>query len=582
MADLIAIGKYLDHRWRMEIPAGERIRIGRAPRTGWPVTWDTQISREHADVILVDGLLKVTCLGTAKNPIFVNGLSVREFNVRPGEEFQIGQTVFQFVADPDDPSGVIDERSYDENELSGVGIDPQSPWQMVFGKLPSVIAKSKSTEELAALILEQMLIAIPHAAAVAVMHFDIAKDPTLRKPEMMLTRVRDDTIPFRPSHRLIRATMDSRKNVLHMWNESDSSNVEYTMVGNLDWAFCAPVNDRSCAGWCLYAAGATVDGSANREQLLADLRATEVLAQFVGSISQVRLLEHQAAEMAQYFSPTIVNSLKRDNASLEPRELDVTVLFCDLRGFSWRVDSQQRQLREIFDRVNEALGVMTRNIHKFEGAIADFQGDAALAFWGWPQNLHDGPVSACRAALAMLEEFKSANEGQASKLEAFQVGIGIGHGPAIAGRMGAAEQVKVGVFGPVVNVTSRLEGMTKHFRVPIIINDAAAAFVKQHMPRSEARCRKLAKVRPVGMKSTTLICELLPPADAPGTVSDEGITRHEEAVDAFIAGDWMLAFDMFAAMPAADRAKDYLMWYMAQERFTAPSDWDGVLEFTSK
>jgi adenylate cyclase len=428
-----------------------------------------------------------------------------------------------------------------------------------------------------------MLFAIPHAEAVAVMHFDIAKDPTLRKPEMMLTRVRDDTMTFRPSNRLIRATMENHKNVLHMWNEMGSNDAQYTMVGNLDWAFCAPVNDRSCAGWCLYAAGSTSDGTASRQQLLADLRSTQVLAQFVGSISQVRLLEHQAAEMAQYFSPTIVNALKRDSSKLEPREQDVSVLFCDLRGFSWRVDRDKHQLREIFDRVNRALGVMTQNIHKFEGAISDFQGDAALAFWGWPQALEDGPLSACRAALSMLSEFKEAYESDdESTVDGFQVGIGIGHGPAIAGRMGAAEQVKVGVFGPIVNMTSRLEGLTKHFRVPIIMNDVTTDFVKQHMSRDEARCRKLAMVRPMGVKSATMISELLPAAETPGTVSDEEIAKHEEAVDAFIEGEWTKSLDIFASLAVADRAKDYLMWYMANQKFEVPRDWDGVLNFNTK
>jgi len=581
MSDLIAIGTGPDHRWRMEVPEGESIRLGRAPRTGWAVAWDSQVSREHADVKLVGGRLRVTCLGTAKNPVFVNGIPIREFDVDPGGEFQIGQTVFQFV-DESTSASAIDEHSYDENELSGVRVDAHSPWQEVFAKLPRVIAESKSTEDLAALILEQLLFAIPHAEAVAVMHFDIGKDSTLRKPEMMLTRVRDDKMPFRPSHRLIRATMESRKNVLHMWCDADASDAKYTMIGYLDWAFCAPVSGRSCVGWCLYAAGATGDGVAIRTQLLADLRSTEVLAQFVGAISQVRVLEHQAAEMAQYFSPAVVNTLKRDSARLEPREQDVTVLFCDLRGFSWRVDRDQHRLRDVFDRVNGALGVMTRNIHKFEGAIADFQGDAALAFWGWPHLLEDGPVSACRAALAMLDEFQQTNKGDDPTLAGFQVGIGIGHGPAIAGRMGTAEQVKVGVFGPVVNTTSRLEGMTKHFRVPIIMNDVTSEFVKQHMPRDEARCRKLAKVRPLGMQSTTVISELLPAADTPGTVSDEDIAKHEEAVDAFMDGDWMTAFDIFAGLPTADRAKDYLMWYMAQQSFETPEDWDGVLSFTSK
>ena len=79
-----------------------------------------------------------------------------------------------------------------------------------------------------------------------------------------------------------------------------------------------------------------------------------------------------------------------------------------------------------------------------------------------------------------------------------------------------------------------------------------------------------------------MISELLPSADTPATVSDEDIAKHEEAVDAFIEGDWMAAFDMFAGMAVGDRAKDYLMWYMATRRFEVPADWEGVLNFDTK
>ena len=61
------------------------------------------------------------------------------------------------------------------------------------------------------------------------------------------------------------------------------------------------------------------------------------------------------------------------------------------------------------------------------------------------------------AALAMYQVFLRSYSSPDNPLAGFKVGIGIGTGRAIAGRIGTREQVKVGVFGPVVNLAARLE-----------------------------------------------------------------------------------------------------------------------------
>ena len=65
-------------------------------------------------------------------------------------------------------------------------------------------------------------------------------------------------------------------------------------------------------------------------------------------------------------------------------------------------------------------------------------------------------------------------------------------------------------------------------------------------------------------------------------MSNEEVAKHEEAVDAFIDGEWTKSLDIFAGLAVADRAKDYLMWYMGSQKFEVPRDWDGVLNFDSK
>jgi hypothetical protein len=94
VADLTAIGPESHQRWRNPLPEGQVIRIGRAPRTGWKVWWDSAISREHADVSWSDGTLRVQRLEMARNPVVVNGAVGDTFELRVGDSFCIGQTRF--------------------------------------------------------------------------------------------------------------------------------------------------------------------------------------------------------------------------------------------------------------------------------------------------------------------------------------------------------------------------------------------------------------------------------------------------------------------------------------------------------
>jgi adenylate cyclase len=579
--ELEAVGTEPDQYWKLPLTPGELVCLGRAPRIGWTVGWDPMISREHVELILRDDRLTVTRLETAKNPVIFSSQERVQFELVAEQTFQIGNTIFRLLARTVGRS-TVHEQAFDAREISSIRPGGGSPWHDLITELPKLISDSQSTEEFTAAILDRMLDVMPHAELVAVMHYDTIFDPSRKMPHMMQMRTRTDRTAFRPSRRLISTALESRKYILHVWTDASPSG-DFTVTDSFDWAFCAPVTQRACSGWCIYAAGHLGVVEISRDQLLEDLRFTEIIAQFVGAILQVRLLEQRTDEMTKYFSPTIINTLRRlDQKELQRRETEVSILFCDLRGFSWRVEKHQHRLEDVFDRVSMALSVMTRNIIKMEGAIADFQGDAALAFWGWPQQLEEGPLAACRAALAMFSEFQQATDEPGHPLEGFQVGIGIGLGTAIAGRIGTQEQAKLGVFGSVVNRTSRLEGLTRPFRTPILVDEPTALFIRQSMSRHEARCRKVAVIRPQGMQQPMLISELLPPADAPQTISDSVLAAHELAVDAFITGRWSDAFDIFASLPAADRAKDYLVWFMAQHQFTPPQAWDGVLEMNSK
>ena len=265
----------------------------------------------------------------------------------------------------------------------------------------------------------------------------------------------------------------------------------------------------------------------------------------------------------------------------------MTVVFCDLRGFSRHSERHADNLTELLERVSQALGVMTQHILAEGGVIGDFHGDSAMGFWGWPLPQSDAAARACRAALAIRKEFADAATVQNASatqnaLADFRVGIGIASGRAVAGKIGTIDQVKVTVFGPVVNLASRLEAMTKQIHAPILLDEATAAAARQHLDQNTARLRRIARVKPAGLDTPALVSELVPPATQNPQLSDENLAAYEEAVDAFLAGDWSLALKLLHRVPPDDLVKDFLTVFIAQHNRTPPSGWDGAIPLGTK
>ena len=232
---------------------------------------------------------------------------------------------------------------------------------------------------------------------------------------------------------------------------------------------------------------------------------------------------------------------------------------------------------ELLQRVSGALGLMTHEILGHGGVIGDFHGDAAMGFWGWPLDPGQAPLQACRAALRIRDAFVCASQHTGHPLADFRIGIGIASGLAVAGKIGTVDQVKVTVFGPVVNLASRFEDLTKTLRASILIDAATADSVRPVLSADEARLRRVARLRPPGLQTPVAVSELLPPVDSFPEMPDEGIVAYERALDALQAGDFEQAFTLLHHVPADDRVKDFLTVFIAQHGRAAPANWDGII-----
>jgi adenylate cyclase len=588
MADLIAQGLSPQQRWRRTLPAGKAVLLGRTAEP-WAVPWDEQISRRHAELCWRDGKLQVRRLPTARNPLFVRGQTRDAFELKPGECFVSGGTTFTVT---DDQASVlahvappVAEQAFRSQDLQQVPFRDADRRLDILNRLPEVISGADSDTELCIGLGNMLLAGIPQADAVAV----VAVEPGAKAgPVDILYWDRRLALGggFQPSERLIRRAINSQQSVSHVWGEGGSA-VAVTITESFDWAFCTPVRGESCAGWALYLAGRFRDAtpsSADPADLRTDLKFTELVAAILSSLRQVRLLQHRQAILSQFFSPSLLSTLGNQDADrlLAPRETEVSVLFCDLRGFSRESDRSATDLLGLLERVSKALGVMTHHILDHGGVVADFQGDAALGFWGWPLAQADTITRVCLAALGIRTQFQATARRVGHSLTGFQMGIGIATGPAVAGKIGTSDQAKVGVFGPVVNLASRLEGMTKLLNTPILMDEATARLARPQVPAQVARFRRVAKVKPYGLETALTVTELLPPASEYPELSDEHIGFYEAALDALVAGRWPEAYELLHKVPPEDRAKDFLTVYIAQHNRVAPPGWDGVIPLSRK
>ena len=590
MMELMVSGPEPTQQWRREIPDDEIVRLGRAPRSGWAVPWDLLISREHCEIRLLGSVLHVKKLAQARNPVYFDDVDEKERKISAGQGFRIGQTIFQLVAVEmsDGMSGSnIEEHSFGPEQLRLFKFNNPDHRLEVLTTLPDKISKAQNDEELAQAAVGILLKAIPYARAAACVRYKPNPEPQ-DSPLMMRWDSRDEDLGrFSPSRRLITSAIHRGEGILHIWQDSDESNPAFTVTGNLDWAFCTPLTGTASAGWALYVTGqfsAPGSSTVGENDLKGDLRFTQLVSDFVSSIRQVKVLEKEQAGLAQFFSPAVMEVIRATGSEevLQPRETNITVLFCDVRGFSKKTEAAEGDLLSMLNRIRDVLGVMTAGILRYDGVISDFQGDAALGFWGWPNQPEDGPLPACRAALHIQHEFAKHSKDPNSPLAGFSVGVGVAHGRAIAGKIGAAEQIKVGAFGPVVNMGARLESMTKIMNASILVDQQTLEYVKAHAETDEMRCRKLGRIQPFGMNKSFEVGELVPALDVDPTLSDADLVRYEEAVSLFMSGNWQSAQELLNKMPVTDRTKDFLTMHILTNGYKPPPEWDGVIVMQKK
>ncbi len=130
---------------------------------------------------------------------------------------------------------------------------------------------------------------------------------------------------------------------------------------------------------------------------------------------------------------------------------DVTVLFCDIRGFT--ALTERMSPAETVELVNEHMTAMTAVVYAHRGVVDKFVGDLVMALFGAPKSYGGDALSAVQCARGMIAARRRINETSRYRID---IGIGIASGTVVAGRMGSNDRLSYTVLGERVNLASRL------------------------------------------------------------------------------------------------------------------------------
>ena len=183
---------------------------------------------------------------------------------------------------------------------------------------------------------------------------------------------------------------------------------------------------------------------------------------------------------------------------------ETTVLFADIRNFT--ALSERLSPAETFAFLNRCLSRLGPHIRSQSGFVDKYIGDAIMALFP------HGPADAVRAAIAMQAELRGAQEGQTE----LSIGIGIHVGQVMMGTIGESQRFEATVISDAVNLTARLESLTKQLGCAILVSGAVVAALDEE---TRALARAVGRFVPKGKAQPVDVFEVF--ASDPASLRDQ-------------------------------------------------------------
>ena len=278
---------------------------------------------------------------------------------------------------------------------------------------------------------------------------------------------------------------------------------------------------------------------------------------------------------------------------LEGNQRNLVMLFSDIKSFTYRTETLGN---DIIDLLNVHYDKVIRKVHENSGVIGSIIGDAILAIYG-TQKSENKSLDALETAWqitrvtaelrsrliarrAQIEEKRALTEAEERIYQAvlLDIGVGIDGGNVFYGNIGSEEHMTNTVIGDNVNSASRLEGLTRIYRLPVIVS----SYIKDEIEKAGITKYKFFEIDTVQVKGKTQGKKIYFPYDTlvanSLSASGEDFENYEKALQSYYRGDWDSARREFKNCPL--EAAQVFLERIADK--SAPDNWSGIWTMQSK
>ena len=285
--------------------------------------------------------------------------------------------------------------------------------------------------------------------------------------------------------------------------------------------------------------------------------------------------------MYRYMTPNVAEQVMAlgEDAMMVGERKEVTVLFSDIRGYTTITENMEAS--EVVKLLNQYFETMVEAVFNYEGTLDKFIGDALMAVFGAPLPLENHALMAVLTALDMRRRLKEFNKSRRGYPE-LKIGIGISSGEVVSGNIGSQKRMDYTVIGDGVNLSSRLEQITKQYGCDIVLSE----FTYELCPDS-IWVRELDKVRVKGKQQGVSIYELIGDRSLPLTPKTlQFLTLYKKGRLAYLNRDFQEAITYFqnaGEIRPSDRAVEiYIERSLNYLKNPPPKNWDGIFTMTTK
>ncbi|MFZ2062146.1 MAG: adenylate/guanylate cyclase domain-containing protein, partial [Candidatus Binatus sp.] len=196
-----------------------------------------------------------------------------------------------------------------------------------------------------------------------------------------------------------------------------------------------------------------------------------------------------------YMDPDVISAVldSPEGLKLGGEKRHLAILFADIVSFTKRAEKTEPE--ELLALLNTYMTSMIDVILKTGGVVDKLMGDGIMAFWGAPNDLENPSRSALDCALKMLENLHGLQKND-PRFADLDIGIGISTGDVVVGNLGGEKRFDYSVIGDTVNFSSRLEGLTRHFKVHLLVSrqtysEAGAGYIARELGLVKVKGKEL-------------------------------------------------------------------------------------------